>query len=121
VKYISELYFHNFLLISIISVIADFLTFYIIFIILFFIDYRKKYFNAVNSEVKQKFKKDILKLLTTLGLSEIGYLSAKFLSIYYIFATLNIDSSQISILSTIIAWIVYIIIANLLIKKYQIL
>jgi hypothetical protein len=88
---------------------------------LFCIDYRKKYFNANNNEVKQKFKKDILKLLTTLGISEIGYLSSKFLSIYYIFATINIDSSQISILSTIIAWTIYIIIANLLIKKYQIL
>ena len=97
-KYLSELYFHNFLLISILSVIADFLTFYLIFLILFCIDYRKKYFNADNNEVKQKFKKDILKILTTLGISEIGYLSAKFLSIYYIFATINIDNSQISIL-----------------------
>ncbi len=103
--------------ISVISVVADFLTFYFIFFVLFCIDNRKRYINSNDIDKKQKFKQGIKKLLTTLGIAEIGYLSTKFLSTYAIFSSIDLDGSQVSITSTILAWIVYIIIVNLLLKK----
>jgi len=100
------------------SVIADFLTYNTIFVLLFSIDNRKKYFVSNNIDNnKQKLGKDILKIVTSLGIAELGYLLTKSLLIYSLFALTSLDSSQVSISSSVIATIVYIIIANILVKK----
>jgi hypothetical protein len=57
-----------------------------LFIILFYIDNRKQYTNT--NKNKKYITKDIKKLITTLGIAEIGYLSTKFLSTYAISALL---------------------------------
>lgn len=104
------------LIISIISVAADLIVFYTLFIILFYIDIRKQHTNT--NKNKKYTIKDNKKLITTLGIAEIGYLSTKFLSTYAIFAFTLLDDAQISITSTIPAWIVYIFMANIIIIKY---
>jgi len=105
VKYVTERYYQNSLIISIISVAADLIVFYTLFIILFYIDIRKQHTNT--NKNKKYAIKDIKKLITTLGIAEIGYLSTKFLSTYAI-STFTLLGAQISITSTIPAWIVYI-------------
>jgi hypothetical protein len=102
------------LIISIISVAANLIVFYTLFIILFYIDIRKQYTNT--NKNKKYITKDIKKLITTLGIAEIGYLST-----YAISAFTLLDDAQISITSTIPAWIVYIFMANIIIIKYRFL
>ena len=90
-----------------------------LFIILFYIDIKKQHTNT--NKNKKYTIKDIKKLITTLGIAEIGYLSTKFLSTYAISAFTLLDGAQISITSTIPAWIVYIFMANIIIIKYRFL
>ena len=119
VNYASVLYPTNYLLISIISLVADFLIFNIIFIILYFVDNRSKYVNPDGSKNIQKIKQDLKKLITIIGLAEISYLATKFFSTYVIFESFSIVPSVISIITTVIAWIFYIIIANIMARKQK--
>jgi hypothetical protein len=119
VNYASINYPTNYLLISIISLVADFAIFNIFFIILYFIDNRLKYVNTDGTKNTQKIKQDLKKLITIIGLAEISYLATKFLSTYLIFESFSIDPSLISIITTVIAWIFYIIIANIMAGKQK--
>ena len=119
VNYASVLYPTNYLLISIISLVADFAIFNIFFIILYFIDNRFKYVNTDGTKNTLKIKEDLKKLITIIGLAEISYLATKFLSTYVIFESFSIDPSLISIITTVIAWIFYIIIANIMARKQK--
>ena len=71
------------------------------------------------SKNNQKIKQDLKKLITIIGLAEISYLATKFLSTYVIFESFSIDPSLISIITTVIAWIFYIIIANIMARKQK--
>ena len=119
VNYASVLYPTNYLLISIISLVADFAIFNIFFIILYFIDNRFKYVNTDGTKNTQKIKQDLKKLITIIGLAEISYLATKFLSTYVIFESFSINPSLISIITTVIAWIFYITIANIMARKQK--
>ena len=115
----SLVYHANYLLISLISLIADFAIYNFIFIVLFFLDNKKRYQNPDGTKNKQKIKLDSIKLVTTLGLSEIAYLSTKFISTYLVFVYTRIDPSQISLTTTVLAWVLYLLTANIMIKKTE--
>jgi hypothetical protein len=120
VNYASILYHTNYLLISVISLVVDFAIFNIFFIILYFIDNRFKYVNPEDgSKNNQKIKEDLKKLVTIIGFAEISYLATKFISTYVFFELFSIDPSLISIITTVIAWIFYIIIANLMARRQK--
>ena len=121
VNYAVVLYPTNYLLISIISLVADFIIFNFSFITLYFIDNKSKYVNQDGSKNKQKIKQDLKKLLTIIGLAEISYLITKFLSTFIIFESFSfsIDPSLISIITTILAWVFYIVIANIMARKQK--
>jgi hypothetical protein len=121
VNYAFVLYPTNYLLISIISLVADFVIFNFSFITFYFIDNKSKYVNQDGSKNKQKIKQDLKKLLTIIGLAEISYLITKFLSTFIIFESLSfsIDPSLISIITTILAWVFYIVIANITARKQK--
>ena len=91
------------------------------FITFYFIDNKSKYVNQDGSKNKQKIKQDLKKLLTIIGLAEISYLITKFLSTFIIFESLSfsIDPSLISIITTILAWVFYIVIANITARKQK--
>ena len=108
----ASIFNENYLLISSISLIADFITFNSIFIILLYND---------NIIKKEKLRQDSIKFLTTLGLSEISYLVTKFISTYLFFQLDQFDSTQISIATTGLAWIWYILTSNILAKRTKIL
>lgn len=59
---------------------ADFAIFNLIFIILFYLENKQRYLKSDGTKDKQKLRQDSLKLVTTLGLSEIVYLFTKFVS-----------------------------------------
>jgi hypothetical protein len=119
VNYASIIYITNYLIISVISLVADFLIYNISFIILYFTDNKSKYINPDGSKNNQKIKQDLKKLITIIGLAEISYLVTKFNSTYVIFESILIDPSLISIITTILAWMFYIIIANMMARKQK--
>lgn len=113
----AGLFSGNYIFIATISLVADFLVYNVSFLILFFVDNKNKYINSDGTKNKKKIKEDSKKLLTTLGISEISYLTTKFLSVFVIFEITEIDPYLISIITTIMSWVSYIIIANLMVKK----
>ena len=119
VSYAVALYPNGYFLISAISLIADFAIYNALFVVLFFVDNRKRYVDAGGKRNKQKIKEDGKKLITALGISEFGYLATKFLSTYMMFAYTLLGGSQISIITTILAWLAYLTSANILIKKQR--
>jgi hypothetical protein len=119
VNYASIIYITNYLIISVISLLADFLIYNVSFIILYFTDNKSKYINPDGSKNNQKIKQDLKKLITIIGLAEISYLVTKFNSTYVIFESILIDPSLISIITTILAWMFYIIIANMMARKQK--
>ena len=117
VSYAVTLYPNGHFLISAISLIADFAIYNALFIVLFFVDNRKRHVDAGGKRNKQKIKEDGKKLITALGVSEFGYFTTKFLSTYIMFAYTLLRGSQISIITTILAWLNYLTSSNILIKK----
>lgn len=108
----ASIFYENHLLISSISLVADFIVFNSIFVVLLCKD---------NLIKKERLRQDSIKLLTTLGLSEITYLVTKFTATYLFFQFIQLDSAQISIATTMLAWVLYIITSNILAKRAKIL
>ena len=104
--------FENYLLISSASLIADFIVFNLTFLVLLYKD---------NIIKKERLRQDSVKFLTTLGIAEIIYLVTKFTTTYLFFQFIQLDSSQISIATTIIGWVLYIIASNILAKRTKII
>ena len=119
VNYASSIFLSNYLIISGISLIADFLIYNNSFIILYFLDNRIKYTNYDGSMNKQRIKQDLKKLLTVIGFAEISYITTKFLSTFTIFELFVVNPSLVSIWTTILAWILYIAIANIMAKNQK--
>ena len=119
VNYASSIYLSNYLIISGISLIADFLIYNNSFIILYFLDNRIKYTNYDGSMNKRRIKQDLKKLLTVIGFAEISYITTKFLSTFTIFELFVVNPSLVSISTTILAWILYIAIANIMAKNQK--
>ena len=85
VNYASSIFVSNYLIISGISLVGDFLIYNILFIIFYFFDNRSQYINSYGIKNKQKLKQDLKKLITVIGFAEISYLSTKFFSTFIIF------------------------------------
>jgi hypothetical protein len=108
----ASIFNENYLLISSASLIADFIVFNSIFLVLLYKD---------NIIKKERLRQDSVKFLTTLGLAEIIYLVTKFTTTYLFFQFIQLDSSQISLSTTIIGWVLYIIASNILAKRTKII
>ncbi len=119
VNYASSIFLSNYLIISSISLVCDFLIYNNSFIILYFLDNRIKYTNYDGSMNKQRIKQDLKKLLTVIGFAEISYITTKFLSTFTIFELFVVNPSLVSISTTILAWILYIAIANIVAKNQK--
>ncbi len=118
VNYVSLVFPSNYLAVSIMSMFADFAIYNFSFAMLFFVGNRNRYRDQKNGIMNwKKVKQDAIKLVATLGLAEIMYLSTKFASTYMIFAYIKIDPSQISVITTMLGWILYIMTANIMVKK----
>ena len=119
VGYSSLLYQDNHFLISAISLIFDFTVYNSVFITLFFLDNRRRYINADGRRNRKRLKEDGKKLITSLGISEIAYLTTKFLATYIVLASLKMEPLEVSLTSTILAWIFYIVSANIMIRRQR--
>ena len=107
----------NYVLISSVSLAADFTIYNASFIILYFIDNTSRSQNFDRRKNIQKLRYSLGKIITVIGFAEISYLFAKFLSTYLIFEFVILDAFIISIITTLFAWIFYVIIANIMARN----
>jgi hypothetical protein len=119
VNYASSIFVSNYLIISGISLAGDFLIYNILFIAFHFFDNRSQYINSYGIKNKQKIKQDLKKLITVIGFAEVSYLTTKFFSTYIIFELFLENPSLISIITTLLAWILYVTIANIMAKNQK--
>ena len=69
-------------------------------------------------KINKKLNKIWKKLITVIGFAEISYLTMKFFSTFIIEIFLK-NPSLISVITTLLAWIVYITIANIMAKSQK--
>ncbi len=119
INFASITFLENYLLISIISLLADFLIYNISFIMLHFLDHKNDYINPDGSKNSQKIKEELKRLITIIGLAELSYLIVKFGSTFIIFKSLQINPWLISIVTTMLSWILYIAVANIMARNQK--
>jgi len=98
---------------STITIIVDFVTYFSVFLSLFLFENRKKYKkNAGNTNT---LKKDVLKVISSLGVAEIAYIINRWFWQYY-FLNTGIEAYQASLISQVISFAVFLIITNVMMK-----
>lgn len=71
------------------------------------------------SKNRQRIKQDLKKLITVIGFAEISYLTTDFFSTFIIFEVFLENPALISDITTLLACMFYITIANITAKKPQ--
>ena len=94
------------------TLIVDYAVFFSVFGGLFFLDNRKKYKLKSGQTDKHALKKDLVKIIASLGIAEVVYTIVRWILQYYLL-TLDYDPYMASIISQVISTIVYMIVVNL--------
>ena len=94
------------------TLLVDYVIYFSTFGSLYYLDNRKKY--LLESD-KSKLKHDLIKIITSLGISEVIYSIARWFLQYY-FLTIKYDAYLASIVSQIISIMFYLIVINLSVK-----
>lgn len=90
----------------------DLVVFYSTFGVLFYVDNRKKYLTESGEIDSPRLRKDLLKIISSVGSGEIVYIAIRWYLQYYLL-TINYEPYLASIVTHVIAAIVYLIIVNL--------
>ena len=94
------------------TLIVDYAVFFSVFGGLFFLDNRKKYRLSSGQTDKIALKKDLVKIVASLGIAEVVYTVIRWLAQYYLL-TIEYDPYLASITSQVLSTIVYMIVVNL--------
>jgi hypothetical protein len=97
------------------TVVIDFITFYSTFGILFYIDNRKKYRLESNRLDYFRLKKDLIKIISSLGIGEVIYLVSRW-SLQYYFLTISYEAYLASVIAHVISTMLYLIVVNVGVK-----
>lgn len=97
------------------TVVVDFVTFYSMFSILFYFDNKKKYRLESSKLDFPRLKKDLIKIVLSLGIGEIIYIITRWLLQYY-FLTINYEAYLASIIAHLISIAIYLIVVNVGVK-----
>ena len=97
------------------TTIADYVIYFSVFSLLFYLGNRKKYQLESGKTDTVKLKQDLKKLITSLGIAEVVYTIVRWALQYY-FLTINYDPYLASIVSQGISTIIYMIVLNLTVK-----
>jgi len=100
---------------STLTLVADYCVFFSTFGILFYIDNRKKYRTETGELKKSLLKSDLIKIITSLGIGEVGYTIVRWSSQYYLLQ-IEYDAYLASIISQMISTVIYMIVLNLSVK-----
>ena len=98
------------------TTIADYVIYFSVFSGLFYIDNRKKYHLESGDTDTVNLKRDLKKLISSLGIAEIIYTVARWALHHYFLTVLNYDPYLASIVSQVISTIIYMIVLNLTVK-----
>jgi hypothetical protein len=94
------------------TLIVDYVVFFSVFGGLFILDNRKKYRLKSGQTDKLALKKDLVKIIASLGIAEIVYTIVRWILQYYLL-TIEYDPYLASITSQIMSTIVYMVVLNL--------
>lgn len=97
------------------TLIVDYIVYFSTFGFLFYLDNRKKYLLESGKIDGIKLRKDLLKLISSLGISEIIYTIVRWFLQYYLL-TIQYEPYLASLISQGFSTIIYMIIVNLSIK-----
>lgn len=97
------------------TVVVDFVVFYSTFSVLFYLDNRKKYRLESGELDRPRIKKDLIKIISSLGVAEIVYTAARWALQYY-FLNLEYEAYLASIIAHVISTILYMIVVNVSVK-----
>lgn len=103
---------------SSITLVIDLSVYYAAFSGFFYIDNNKKYLLESGKLDKYRLKTDLLKIITSLGLSEIIYVICRWLLQYYLL-TNDYEAYASSVLAQSISFIVYLICVNLIARSVK--
>jgi hypothetical protein len=102
---------------SVVALISEYSVYFPIFGLLFYRDNRYRYINSLTGKKDFKtIKTDIKKLLTALSVSEVAYSLSK-IYVTYQFLQLGVIPYQASMLGSLVASIVSIVLINLLVTR----
>jgi len=94
-----------------ITIIAGYITFFGIFVSMFYLDNKKRYFRMESNSVK----KELVKLVSSLGLGEVIYLVVRW-SLQFYFLEIQFEPFAASLTSEIIATSLYMISVSVFLK-----
>ena len=97
------------------TTIADYVIYFSVFSLLFYLGNRKKYRLESGKTDTVKLKQDLKKLITSLGIAEVVYTIVRWALQYY-FLTIHYDPYLASIASLGLSTIIYMIVLNLTVK-----
>ncbi len=97
------------------TVAVDFVTFYSTFGALFYFDNRKKYRLESGLLDSSRLKKDLIKIISSLGVAEIIYLIARW-SLQYYFLAIHYEPYIASIIAHVSSTVLYMIVVNVGVK-----
>lgn len=107
----------NSIVVSLVSMITDSAVYLATFAVMFLIDNKAKYIDSTTGKKDSaRFRRDVKKIITALGVSELAYMFVKFTSVYFLLQSNLAPPYQVAVGSTLLAWIVYIITANAMVK-----
>lgn len=98
-----------------ITLLADFTTYFSVFIALFLFDNRKKYKSNSEKTVRSLLKADLVKILSSLGIGEVVYLTSRWFLQFH-FLNIGIEAYQASVISQIISFVLFMIVTNIAVK-----
>lgn len=98
-----------------VTLFADFATYFSVFITLFLFDNRKKYKSTYNKTNWHSVKSDLKKILSSVGIGEIVYLSSRWLFQFH-FLNIEFEAYQASVTAQVIAFVLFMIVTNIFIK-----
>lgn len=94
------------------TLLVDLIVFYSTFGTLFYVDNRKKYLTEFGKINSQRLKKDLIKIVTSVGTGEVVYIAVRWYLQYYLL-TIHYEPYMASIITHMISAIIYISIVNL--------
>jgi hypothetical protein len=98
-----------------ITLVADFATYFSVFITLFLFDNRKKYRSNSNKIDWDYLKRDLVKIVSSLGVGEAVYLTSRWLGQFH-FLNVGVEAYQASVIAQIIAFVLFMIVTNVVVK-----
>jgi hypothetical protein len=97
------------------TAVVDLVSFYGFFSALFYLDNRKKYRLESGQLDTPRLKKDLIKIITSMGVGELVYVAARWFLQYY-FLEMGYEAYLASLGAHIISFVLYVIVVNVGVK-----